>query len=233
MIDLSKVGYDAVNLFFWVVFPYIAITIFFIGNAYRFFAHQYTWTSKSSEILEKKTLRPASMLFHYGVIFAFIGHIIGIVIPKSWTQELGITEELYEALALYAGTAAGLMMIIGLVLFIYRRLSNPRLKAITSTMDWIVLILLLAITILGNINTIVLHHDYRETVAPWFRGLWMFTPNYTLMAEVPFILKLHIFLVFVLTAIFPFTRLVHMLSIPLSYIFRKPIIYRERCPQKI
>ena len=230
MIDLARCGYDAVNLFFWVVFPYIAITIFFIGNAYRFLAYPYTWTSKSSEILEKKTLRPASILFHYGIILVFIGHIIGIVIPKSWTEELGLTEHMYRMIALYAGTAAGLMVIAGLVLFIYRRWTNPRLKAITSTMDWITLWLLLAIVVLGNINTIVLQHDYRETVAPWFRGLWVFTPNYTLMAEVPFLLKLHIFLVFVLTAIFPFTRLVHILSIPLSYIFRRPIIYRERCP---
>ncbi len=229
MVDLSKCGYDAINLFFWVVFPYIAITIFFIGNAYRFFAYPYTWRSKSSEILEKKMLRPASMLFHYGIIFAFFGHVIGIVIPKSWTEEMGISEHTYHFLALYGGTLAGLMVVAGLVLFIYRRLTNPRLLAITTTMDWITLFLLLAITTLGVINTIFIQHDYRETVAPWFRGLWVFTPNYTLMAEVPFLLKLHIFLVFVLTAIFPFTRLVHILSIPLSYIFRRPIIYRERC----
>lgn len=230
MVDLARYGYDTISLFFWVVFPYIAITIFFIGDAYRFFAHPFTWTSKSSEILEKKTLRPASLLFHYGIILAFIGHIIGIIIPKSWTEEIGLTEHMYRMIALYAGTFAGLMVIAGLVLFIYRRWKNPRLKVITTKMDWITLWLLLAIAVLGNINTIVLQHDYRETVAPWFRGLWVFTPNYTLMAEVPFLLKLHIFLVFVLTAIFPFTRLVHILSIPLSYIFRRPIIYRERCP---
>ncbi len=232
MIDLSKCGYDAANLFFWVVFPYIAITIFFIGNAFRFFAYPYTWRSKSSEILEKKTLRPASLLFHYGIIFAFFGHIIGIVIPKSWTEEMGISEHTYHFLALYAGTAAGLMVVAGLTLFIYRRLTNPRLKTITTTMDWVTLFLLLAITALGVINTIFIQYDYRDTVAPWFRGLWVFTPNYTLMADVPFLLKLHIFLVFVLTAIFPFTRLVHILSIPLSYIFRRPIVYRERCPEK-
>ncbi len=230
MIDLSKCGYDAANLFFWVVFPYIAITIFFIGNAFRFFAFPYTWRTKSSEILEKKMLRPASLLFHYGIIFAFFGHIIGIVIPKSWTEEMGISEHTYHFLALYGGTAAGLMVVAGLVLFIYRRLTNPRLLAITTTMDWITLFLLLAITTLGVINTIFLQYDYRDTVAPWFRGLWVFTPNYTLMADVPILLKLHIFLVFVLTAIFPFTRLVHILSIPFSYIFRRPIVYRERCP---
>jgi nitrate reductase gamma subunit len=139
---------------------------------------------------------------------------------------------MYHTLALYGGTIAGLMALIGVSLFIYRRLTNARLKVHTSTMDWITLILLFAIILLGNINTIFIHYNYRETVAPWFRGLWVFTPNYTLMADVPFLLKLHIFLVFVLTAIFPFTRLVHILSIPLSYIFRRPIIYRERCPEK-
>ena len=227
---LERFGYDAVNLFFWVIFPYIAITIFFIGNAYRYLTDQYSWTSKSSEILEKDTLRTASMLFHYGIILAFIGHIIGIVIPKSWTEELGISEGAYHMLALVGGTLAGVMVVLGLILFIYRRLTNPRVKAITTTMDWVVLILLLAITSLGLINTLSVQYDYRETVAPWFRSLWTFTPDFTLMEDVPFLLKLHIFLAFVLVAIFPFTRLVHILSIPFSYIFRKPIIYRERCP---
>jgi len=228
---LERFGYDAVNLFFWVIFPYIAITIFFIGNAYRYLTDQYSWTSKSSEILEKDTLRTASMLFHYGIILAFIGHIIGIVIPKSWTEELGISEGAYHMLALVGGTLAGVMVVLGLILFIYRRLTNPRVKAITTTMDWVVLILLLAITSLGLINTLFVQYDYRETVAPWFRSLWTFTPDFTLMEDVPFLLKLHIFLAFVLVAIFPFTRLVHILSIPFSYIFRKPIIYRERCPR--
>ncbi len=228
---LERLGYDAVNLFFWVIFPYIAITIFFIGNAYRYLTDQYSWTSKSSEILEKDTLRTASMLFHYGIILAFIGHIIGIVIPKSWTEELGITEGAYHMLALVGGTLAGVMVVLGLILFIYRRLTNPKVKAITTPMDWVVLILLLAITSLGLINTLFVQYDYRDTVAPWFRGLWTFTPDFTLMEDVPFLLKLHIFLAFVLVAIFPFTRLVHILSIPFSYIFRKPIIYRERCPR--
>ncbi len=229
MVDLAKYGYDAVNLFFWVIFPYISITIFFIGNAYRFLTDSFSWTSKSSEILEKKALRPASLLFHYGIIFAFFGHIIGIVIPKSWTEEIGLSEHAYHLIALYAGSIAGIMVVAGLILFIYRRLTNPRLLANTTTMDWITLFLLLAITTLGVINTIFIQYNYRETVAPWFRELWIFTPNYTLMADVPFLLKFHIFLVFVLTAIFPFTRLVHLLSIPFSYVFRKPIIYRERC----
>ncbi len=221
---------DVINLFFWVIFPYIAISVFFIGNGYRYLADPISWRSKSSEILEKKLLRPASLLFHYGIILAFIGHIIGIVIPKYVTEDLGISESAYHLLALVGGTIAGVMVVVGLLLFIYRRLTNDRLKTITTPSDWVTLILLISITTLGLINTLFIDYDYRETVAPWFRGLWTFTPDYTLMADVPLLLKIHVALAFILVAVFPFTRLVHILSIPLSYIFRRPVIYRERCP---
>ncbi len=219
---------NIVNLFFWVIFPYIAITIFFVGHAYRYLADPYSWRSKSSEILEKKTLRFASMSFHYGIILAFIGHIIGIVIPKSITEDLGISEHAYHLLAVVGGTIAGVMVVFGLIMFLYRRMAFDRVKATTAPTDWITLILLLIISVLGLFNTLFVDYDYRETVAPWFRGLWIFSPDYTLMSDVPLSLKLHIGFVFVLIAIWPFTRLVHVLSVPINYIFRSNVIYRSR-----
>ena len=219
---------DILNLFFWVIFPYIAISVFFIGNAYKYLSNPYGWRSKSSEILEKKTLRWASMTFHYGIILAFIGHIIGIVIPKSFTEDLGVSEESYHFLAITGGTIAGVMVVFGILLFLYRRLTNDRVRAISTPSDWVTLILLLIITSLGLYNTLFVDYDYRETVAPWFRGLWIFSPDYTLMADVPISLKLHIIFVFILVAVWPFTRLVHVLSFPFSYIFRSYVIYRER-----
>ena len=80
--------------FLWVILPYLALSIFVLGHLYRYGFSQYTWTARSSEFLEKRQLRWASQLFHYGIIFVFLGHVLGLLVPAAWTGALGISEGL-------------------------------------------------------------------------------------------------------------------------------------------
>ncbi len=219
--------------FVWVIFPYLMITIFIIAHIFRYNTDQLSWTAKSSEFLEKKRLRIGSMLFHVGLLFIFFGHVIGLLIPKSWLESIGISETAYHIGAIYVGGAAGIMALIGVYLLMSRRLTNKRVRATSDLGDYITIILLFLIVVVGLYNTLIgnaVHHqfDYRETVSPWFRGLLTFSPDPALMVSAPLGFKLHIILSFILVGIWPFTRLVHVWSVPIAYMKRSPILYRKR-----
>jgi len=225
---------DYSSQFAWVIFPYMMIVLTIVGHIYRYNTDQMGWTTKSSELLEKKDLRLGSMLFHYGFLFVIGGHIIGLFIPRSMVTAAGISNELYHQIAILTGTIAGIVALIGLWILTRRRFTNKRIIATSSFTDKLILILLLAEMLLGLYNT--LFHNlifgdyyYRETISPWFRGLFVFAPNAKLMANVPFAFKLHILLGFIIFGLWPFTRLVHVWSIPIAYMRRTRMIYRRRC----
>jgi nitrate reductase gamma subunit len=71
-------------------------------------------------------------------------------------------------------------------------------------------------------------HNYRETVAPWFRSLFIFQPDIAAMAAAPFSFHLHTLVGMALFVIWPFTRLVHAFTAPFHYLFRPYIVYRSR-----
>ncbi len=225
-------GVTVLDIFLWAVLPYIAITLFVVGHIYRYLRDGVSWTSKSSEILEKKWLRAGSMLFHYGLILVLAGHFIGLIIPKSWHEALGLNESTYHLIAILAGIPAGLITLAGLLILIARRGYIKRIFAITSTSDWIVLLLLLGVVTFGLLSTLSNiggGFDYRENIAPWLRGILTLRPDPYLMLNVPFLFKVHIVFVMLLIAIWPFTRLVHVLSLPIAFIWRSPIPMRQRC----
>lgn len=72
--------------------------------------------------------------------------------------------------------------------------------------------------------------DYRTTIGPWFRSLFVFQPKAEYMAEVPLWFKIHIIAAMGLFATWPFTRLVHVFSVPMKYLRRSYVIYRKRQP---
>jgi nitrate reductase gamma subunit len=223
---------STLDIFLWAVLPYVAITLFVVGHIYRYLRDGITWTSQSSEILEKNWLRWGSMLFHYGVILVLAGHFIGLIIPKSWHEAMGLSEGSYHLIAVLAGIPAGLITLVGLLILIARRSSIRRVLAITSFSDWVVLFVLLGTVIFGLLSTLSNiggGFDYRENIAPWLRGILTLRPEPNLMAQVPMLFKIHIIFVMLLVAIWPFTRLVHVLSLPISFIWRNPIPMRQRC----
>lgn len=219
--------------FLWVIFPYLMVTIFVVGHFYRYNSDQLAWTAKSSEFLEKKSLKWGSMLFHVGVMMVFAGHVVGLLIPNTMMESMGVSESLYHAGAVYGGGLAGIITLVGILILLNRRFTNKRVRSTSDSSDFVTIILIFLIVAVGMYNTVIgnslnPHFDYRETISPWFRGLITFTPDPFLMSEVPLGFQLHVLLSFALIGIWPFTRLVHVWSVPLNYFKRSYILYRRR-----
>ncbi|MHC5251591.1 respiratory nitrate reductase subunit gamma [Listeria kieliensis] len=220
------------NEFLWVIVPYLVLASFIVGHIFRYRYDQFSVTAKSSEMLEKKQLMIGSLLFHIGIIFVIGGHFVGLVIPESWTAALGISEHVYHIFAVGIGSIFGVMTFVGMFLLTFRRLSNPGVRKISSAGDIIVNVTLLLTVLLGMSSTLfgtqeIPGFDYRESISIWFRQLFLFRPDASLMVHVPVLFKLHILSAFVIFGLFPYTRLVHAWSVPLSYLKRRYIIYRK------
>jgi nitrate reductase gamma subunit len=223
------------DIFLWVVIPYVAITIFVVGHIWRYRRDQFGWTSRSNELLERRLLKWGSPLFHYGALAAIAGHVLGILIPKSATNAIGIHEHAYHFISAIPGTIAGLASLLGLLILIYRRARIRRVAVTTSYVDLAVYALLLFVIATG-LGATVFHndlgmgngYDYRQTIAVWFRGVFALQDNARLMASVPLIYQIHVLSAWAIIALWPFSRLVHAWSIPFQYIGRPYILYRRR-----
>ncbi|WP_084007210.1 respiratory nitrate reductase subunit gamma [Salisediminibacterium beveridgei] len=216
----------------WGIFPYLVLLVFIGGHLIRYQYDQLGWTVKSSEFLSKKDLRYGIMLLHWGIIFVFIGHVLGLIIPKGFYDAVGITKDAYHLLAIGAGIPAGLAAFIGILLLVKRRFTNPRVKQTTSRADTVALLALLVVVGSGLSATFMnidsQGFDYRTTISPWFRGLFYFNVQPELMADVPVWFKTHVLASFTFFAIWPFTRMVHVFSLPFMYLTRSPIIFRKK-----
>ncbi|MCI6206440.1 MAG: respiratory nitrate reductase subunit gamma [Corynebacterium glucuronolyticum] len=223
------------SLFFWTVLPWISAVVFVFGLIWRWRYDQYGWTTKSSQIYESRILRLSSPLFHYGMLGVFVGHIGGLLVPKSATEAMGIPEHTYHLMAVVLGSIFGLAAILGLLGLLYRRFVVTSVRLATSANDIFMYILLNAAIFLGGwatLSTQILRgsdgYDYRETISPWIRGVFTFNPQPELMANVPVEFKLHIIAGLILLLAWPFTRLVHVVSVPLGYTTRPYVVYRSR-----
>lgn len=218
--------------FLWVIIPYMALAVFVLGHIWRFRRDRFGWTSRSSQIYESKLLRIGSPLFHYGIIFVFLGHVIGLGIPKSWTSAVGITDHMYHFMAITVGLGAAAATIGGLALLIYRRRTNNRVFGATTRLDKLMYLMLSVVILAGVYSTIfdsaLSDYDYRGGVSVWFRQFWMFQPDVNLMASAPLGFQIHVMSAILIFALWPFTRLVHVFAAPLGYITRPYIIYRSK-----
>lgn len=221
--------------FLWIALPYLSIAIFVVGHIWRYRHDQFGWTSRSTQLLERRLLAWGSPMFHYGALAVIGGHILGILIPASLTSAIGIDEHVYHLIAMYAGNVTGWICSVGLVILIYRRLRVDRITHTTSRVDLLVYLMLLVMIGLGmadtvGANTIGGSYNYRESVSVWFRGIFAFEPHVALMVHAPLEYQAHVVAAWVFFALFPFSRLVHAWSIPLQYLGRPYILYRRRFP---
>ncbi len=219
------------TLLAWIVLPYLAIAVFAVGHAWRWRHDQFGWTSLSTQLQERRLLMWGSPLFHYGTLAAIAGHVIGILIPASWTDAIGVSEATYHVFSAVAGTVAIVAIGIGLVILVYRRVAVRRVAVTTSRVDVAVYVLLIVIIGLGAAETIAVNligpgYDYRATVAIWFRGLFAADPHPELMATAPWLYQAHAISAWFLIALWPFSRLVHAWSYPVLYLGRPWIVYR-------
>ncbi|ARJ50542.1 respiratory nitrate reductase subunit gamma [Staphylococcus lutrae] len=220
------------NQFLWVIFPYLCLAVFLIGHIARYRFDQFSWTAKSSEFIEKKQLKWGSLLFHLGIIPVFLGHVVGLLIPAHWLAAMGINNHIYHIGAVYIGSVFGIITLIGMFLLTARRVTKQNVRRLSSASDIFVNFLLLLIVFVGCYSTLVTNvttpeFDYRQTISIWFRGLFALRPDAQLMADVPLTFQLHILLGFTIMACWPFTRLVHVWSVPVTYASRSYIIYRK------
>jgi nitrate reductase gamma subunit len=219
--------------FLWVVLPYLTLGLFVVVSVVRYLYTPMEWGSKSSQLLESARLRWGSLLFHWGIVLVFFGHVFGLLVPIGVYEALGIDAHLYHLGADLLGGLSGVATEVGLAILIWRRLSVRRLRATTDVGDWLSLGLLFVVVGLGDAQTAVVNnlvgaYEYRVTVGPWVRELFTLHPDASLMAHVPLLLQVHVIASLILFAVWPFTRLVHVLSLPLAYPRRAPIQYRQR-----
>lgn len=226
------------DIFLWAVLPYICLTTLVVGTIIRRIYFARTWSAKSSEFLERKKERAGVPLFHVALLFVLGGHMMGLFIPKAITNAWGLSEHTYHKIALYVGVVVGTLLTVAFVILCVRRFGrNKRLRVNTSRIDKVLYCLLAVVIVFGMISTLSNAGGgfvYRDTLAPWARGILMGHPDPSLMAPTPLVYKIHIVCAFLFFALLPFTRIVHMFSGVTAILkspLRKPIVYRAH-PQK-
>jgi nitrate reductase gamma subunit len=222
------------ELLLYAVLPYAAMATFLVGHWWRYRRDQYRWTARSTQLLESRWLKYGSNIFHFGTLAAIAGHVLGILIPISWTREVGLSDDTYHVISAAGGIAAGAAVILGVVILAVRRARFSRVRATTTRMDLAVFALLAIVIVTGMWCTLSSNIGeeihYRETVAPYFRSLFALDPRPELMTggEVTFIFQFHVSAAWFLYALWPFSRLVHAWSVPVDWFRRSPIPYRGR-----
>jgi nitrate reductase gamma subunit len=217
------------------VYPYICLAVFLIGSLIRFDREQYTWKSDSSQMLRTGQLRVGSNLFHIGILGIFFGHLFGLLTPIPVFHALGIEAPAKQMLAIVAGGAAGLVMLVGLIILLHRRFTEPRIRATTTTMDWLVLWLLAVQLALGLVSLAFSwqHRDGAEMIKlmTWAQHLvTLRTDAAAYIVDVAPIFKLHLVLGMTIFLVFPFSRLVHIWSgfAAVTYLGRAYQVVRAR-----
>lgn len=221
----------------WGVLPYVVLALLVAGLIWRHRYDRFGWTTRSSQIYESRLLNIASPAFHYGILFVLVGHLVGLFVPESWTNALGVSERTYHLFSLYGGTAAGVLTLAGIVLLIYRRRTKAPVFRATTANDKLMYAVLAAAIVMGMVAKLSHSsgdgYNYRESIAPWARSLFTLQPDLDRMAGVPVLYEVHAVIGMVLIALVPYTRLVHMFSAPLQYLFRPYVVYRSRDPRQL
>ena len=207
--------------FLFIALPYVALTVFLIGTIYRYKGTKFKFSSLSSQFLEGRKLFWGSVPFHYGIIFLFFGHLIAFLIPGTviaWNSE-----PLRLVILEVTGFVFGLSALVGMVSLFFRRTTDARIKVVTSKMDLIIELLIIAQIILG----LWIAYGFRwgsswfaSVLSPYLWSIFYLDPNIEAISNMPLVIQLHISLAFVIVLLIPFTRLVHLLVPPLHYIWR-------------
>lgn len=215
----------SLDFFIFGIMPYVALTVLIVGSIARYERDPFTWKSSSSQLLRRKQLMLGSVLFHVGIIVVFFGHLLGLFTPVWVLDALGIPYSLKQILAIVVGGVAGVAALVGATMLLHRRLVDPRIRATSSFADIgiLALIWLQLLIGLGTITLSVGHLDGAEMVRfmTWSQSVMGFQINaWQEVIGVHWLYKTHILLGLLIVLLFPFTRLVHMLSAPLRYLWR-------------
>lgn len=221
------------NTLFFGIYPYIALAVFFIASLIRYDRDQYGWRTGSSQMLRAAELKRGSRLFHIGILLLFFGHFFGLLTPPAVYHALGLSTSAKQIMAVIAGGVFGGVCLRGLWILTKRRMTDSRIRATSTKMDMAILHLLLAQLALGLLTLpFSLAHSDGSTMlalAEWAQRIVTFRGGAAeAMAGVSLVYKAHIFLGLTIFVVFPFSRLVHVWSVPLGYVTRSYQIVRQR-----
>lgn len=209
------------DLILFAVFPYVAVALAIAVGIYRYTIDRYSWSSQSSQFLESRALFWGSVPWHYAILLILLAHLLAFLFPTGWGALVGKPLRLY--LLEITGMALGLATVIAIALLIVRRAVNDRVATVTSVVDWFLLAALLLQVATGVWIAFTLRWGsvwYLHTATPWLWSLVKFDPQVQYLAVFPWVVKVHAVNAFVLIALFPFSRLVHVVSVPLTYLAR-------------
>ena len=213
--------------FLFVALPYLAFTVFFVVTIQRYRTQTFTYSSLSSQLLENKQHFWGMVPFHYGILAILLGHFIAFAIPRSVLAWNGQPLRLY--ILEVAALICGMLSLVGLVMAYLRRVRNPKVRMVTTKPDWILLWMLLFQIFSGIYIAIFVGWGsswFAAAATPYLRSLLIFNPEIGFLTEAPWMVRLHIINSFLLIAVFPFTRLVHILVVPNMYLWRRRQVVR-------
>ncbi len=221
----------SVDQLLFAVFPYVAIVLAVVVTLGRYLRDRFSYSSLSSQFLENRKLFWGSVPFHYGILIILAGHLIGFLAPASVLGWNTAPARLYVLEV--AALAFGLLALWGVAVLLARRLTDRRIWAITSPMDLVLLVALLGQVATGVLTALFYRWGsswYAASTVPYLRSILTLSPEPTLVANLPLLPQLHIVGAFVIVALLPFTRLVHLLSFPFSYFWRpyQVVVWNER-----
>ncbi len=224
---------DYLNTLLFGYYPYVAISVFFIGSLARYDRDQYTWRTDSSQFLRADELRLGSNLFHIGILLLFVGHFVGLLTPPAVYHALGLSTSAKQILAVIAGGVFGGVCLKGIIILIRRRLTDARIRATSSRMDIFILLLIGVQLVLGLLTLPIslYHYDGANMLllSEWAQRIVTFRSGAAdQISEIGIVFKLHLFLGQTLFLVFPFSRLVHVWSVPLGYVTRPYQVVRRR-----
>jgi nitrate reductase gamma subunit len=221
------------NTLLFGYYPYVAISVFIIGSIARYDRDQYTWRTGSSQLLRAKELRLGSNLFHIGILLLFVGHFVGLLTPPAIYHGLGLSTSAKQILAVVAGGIFGGICAKGIYILIRRRLTDARIRKTSSRMDIFILLLIGVQLALGllTLPISIYHSDGANMIllSEWAQRIVTFRSGAAdQISNIGIIFKLHLFLGMTIFLVFPFSRLVHVWSVPLGYIARPYQVVRRR-----
>ena len=216
---------------FFVIFPYLAMFTAVVVTIYRSVVRPFTISSLSSQLLENRKLYWGSISFHWGIVIILGMHLLALLFPRGLVLWNAVPLRLY--LLELSGLALGLWCLAGLSILVWRRLTSRRLWAVTTPMDLLVLTLLLVSVVTGVlVATLYRFGSYWFTgiFTPYLTSLFTLQPQVSLVAPLPWVIKLHVINFFLLLVVFPFSRLVHIITYPLGYLLRpwQVVIWNRR-----
>ena len=206
---------------FFIILPYIALGVAIFVSIYRSIYRPFSVSSLSSQLLERKKLYWGSIPFHHGILLVLSGHLLALLLPRALLLWNAVPIRLY--LVELTGLALGIWALVGLCVLLWRRLSEKRLHLVTTPMDLVVLVLVILSAFTGLwIATLYRFGTSWFTVifTPYLLSLLTLQPAVSLVAPLPWIIKLHVINFFILLTVFPFSRLIHIATYPFGYLTR-------------